>query len=110
MTVSTSYTPTSVGTFTVLDTAIPHQIYGRELSDSTEMIELRVDTTQIPRPAETITLVMLKSLMFTMLKTLWSSTKPNVISLKPGEVRRVDDRLIVEKTGDGRIILYEVVD
>ena len=33
-----------------------------------------------------------------------------VVRLKPGEVRRVSENLLVEKTSDGRIVLYEVID
>ena len=41
---------------------------------------------------------------------MWKSIKPKHIVLKPGEVRKLSDDLIVEKTSDGRIVLYEVVD
>jgi len=45
------------------------------------------------------------------LRTIWSLIKPKIIlSLKPGEIRRINDRLIVEKISDGRILLYEVID
>ena len=45
------------------------------------------------------------------LKKLWKSIEPKlVLTLKPGEIRRIDDKLIVEKTPDGRIVFYEVVE
>lgn len=43
-------------------------------------------------------------------KTLWEQIKPKVITLKPGELKKLSDKLIVEKTIDGRIILYEVIE
>jgi len=74
-------------------------------------VELRIDTTQNLQLIEVATIVLLKSMRFTMLRTIWALTKPKIIlSLKPGEIRRIDDRLIVEKTSDGRILLYEVID
>ena len=33
-----------------------------------------------------------------------------IIKLKRGEIKRLSDRLLVEKTLDGKIILYEVID
>jgi len=94
-----------------LGTAKPYQVYTQGFSDSTEAVELRIDTTQNLQPIEVATIVLLKALKLAMLRIIWASTKPSaVFTLKPGEIRRIDDRLIVEKTADGRILLYEVVD
>jgi hypothetical protein len=33
--------------------------------------------------------------------------KPKVIRLKPGQLKRLDKDLFVEKTPDGKLIIYE---
>ena len=44
-----------------------------------------------------------------LIKIIWKFVRPKaVLTLKPGEMKRLDDRLVVEKTLDGRIVLYEV--
>jgi hypothetical protein len=46
-----------------------------------------------------------------LLRLLLKVVKPSVIiQLKPGAVERIDEKLLVEKTRDGRIIIYEIVD
>jgi len=88
-----------------------HQTYVQEFGDTSEPVELRVDATPGPRLSESVTVALLKSVRLEMLRTIWASTKPSaVLTLKPGEIRRISDRLIVEKTADGRILLYEVID
>jgi len=42
------------------------------------------------------------------LKKIWKQIEPVVVNLQPGELRRVDN-LIVEKTENGKIIVYEIV-
>ena len=38
------------------------------------------------------------------------SIEPKVtLTLKPGEIKRLDDNLIVEKTVDGKIVFYEII-
>jgi len=43
------------------------------------------------------------------LKRVWKQIEPVVVNLQPGELRQIDN-LIVEKTKDGKIIVYEIVD
>ena len=33
-----------------------------------------------------------------------------ILSLKPGEVKKISGNLLVEKTIDGKIVLYEVIE
>lgn len=40
---------------------------------------------------------------------IWKQIEPIVVELKPGELKRVGNR-IVEKTEDERIIIYEIED
>jgi len=55
--------------------------------------------------------VTIKITRLAVLRILWVLTKPKaVLSLKPGEIKKVDDKLIAEKTSDGKIVLYEVVE
>ena len=85
---------------------IPSQIF----SDSNEVIELKNDLTFIWRPSEEMALIM-RSLRLMLIKIIWKSIKPKLtLTLKPGEIRKLSDELIVEKTLDGRIILYEVIE
>lgn len=41
-------------------------------------------------------------------RKLMEHFKPKVVELKPGEVKRIDNDLIVEKTTEGEIIIYAV--
>jgi len=41
---------------------------------------------------------------------VWKQIEPTVVELKPGELRKLDNKRIVEKTEDGKIVIYEVVD
>jgi len=85
-------------------------IYAQGFSDSTEIAELRNDLTQVPRTSEVV-IFTLRSLMSVLARILWKLITPKVVlSLKPGEVRRISVDLLVEKTKDGRIILYEVLE
>jgi hypothetical protein len=43
-----------------------------------------------------------------MARKLMDSYKPTIIKLKPGSIKKVDENMIIEKTTDGKIILYEV--
>jgi len=43
------------------------------------------------------------------LKEVWKQVEPVAVSLRPGELRRVGN-WIVEKTEDGRIVIYEIED
>ena len=75
-------------------------------SDATEMLGVRSDTTQVLRVA-----LVARLLTPALTALLWKSIKPRgALSLKPGEIKRVSDDLLVEKTVDGRIVLYEVVE
>lgn len=54
-------------------------------------------------------MVGLKLLNRLLIRIIWKFVRPKaVLTLKPGEVRKLNDELIVEKTPDGRIIIYEV--
>ena len=102
-TIGTGLTPSTISEL--------QQVYSQGFSDSTELVELKNDVTQIPRLTEVVVVLMLRYIMFAMLRTLWSSIKPKVaLSLKLGEIRRISDKLIVEKTSDGKIVLYEVIE
>jgi len=41
------------------------------------------------------------------LKRVWKQVEPVAVSLRPGELRRIGN-WIVEKTEDGKIIVYEI--
>lgn len=85
-------------------------IHAQGFSDTTEVLEVRSDTTQIIRAPEA-TIPITKLLTLTLVRFLWKSIKPReVLSLKPGEIRKISDNLLVEKTNDGRIVLYEVIE
>ena len=44
-------------------------------------------------------------------KAMLESIEPKVfLQLRPGEIRRISDNLLAEKTSDGRIILYEIIE
>jgi hypothetical protein len=46
-----------------------------------------------------------------ILRLLLRIIKPSVTAeLKPGTVVKIDEKLIAEKTRDGRIIIYEVIE
>ncbi|BEP18028.1 hypothetical protein PYJP_13800 [Pyrofollis japonicus] len=76
-------------------------------SDTTGMTSIEGDTTQAQSVAGALAL---SSRIITRLaKALWKQVRPREIaSLRPGEIRRLSRDLIVEKTGDGRIIIYEI--
>jgi len=43
-------------------------------------------------------------------RELMEKMKPTIeIKLEPGSIKRINDKLIVEKTKDGEIIIYEVL-
>lgn len=45
------------------------------------------------------------------IKSVWKTIKPNVVlHIEPGEVRKISHNLLVEKTYDNRIILYEIIE
>jgi hypothetical protein len=44
-----------------------------------------------------------------MARKLMDTLKPKAIRLKPGQLKRIDKDLIVEKTSDGKITIYEQV-
>jgi len=86
------------------------RISSQGFSDDTGVAELRIDLTQILQTPEAV-MLNVKRLMLVLVSILWKSIKPKeIISLRPGEIRRVSDKLLVEKTSDGKIILYEVID
>ncbi len=43
-----------------------------------------------------------------MARRLMDSPTPTIIKLKPGSIKKLDENMIIEKTLDGKIILYEV--
>jgi len=103
-TVNSSMSYGSAQTMSILEL---RRIHSQGFSDSTEIAELRNDLTQVPQALE----VVISTVRSLMLKVLWRSIKPKgVLTLRPGEVRKIGDNLLVEKTSDGRIILYEVVE
>ena len=85
-------------------------VRGQGFSDGTEASGLRSDLTQFPQATEAVVFIG-KPLMLALARVLWKSIKPRgVLSLRPGEIKRVSGNLLAEKTSDGRIILYEVVE
>ena len=42
-------------------------------------------------------------------EVVWKSIKPKIVKLKDGEIKRLDENLIVEKIGD-KIVLYEIIE
>jgi len=111
MSANTLSASTSTGMYVTSNIAKLYQVYSQGFSDSTEVVELRSDLAQIPQSTESVVIAMPKNQKLAMLKTLWSSIKPKVIlQLEPGEIRRINDKLIVEKASNERILLYEVID
>ena len=86
-----------------------------QFSDCTGRIGASVDisaTVQVvPQLAgELVNTVVTGCTAYTGLRTMWLLIRPKAtLSLKPGETRELGDGLMVEKTGDGKIILYETV-
>ena len=85
-------------------------ISGQLFGDSTELTEQGSDVTQVPQSPE-ITMTAMRALIESLIKALWKSIEPRrAPPLQPGEIRRISSNLLVEKTLDGRIILYEVIE
>jgi len=86
------------------------RIRGQGFSDSTEISAPRNDLTQIRQTPE-VTVFIGRPSMPALVRALWKSIKPKgALSLRPGEIKKISDNLLAEKTTDGRIILYEVVE
>lgn len=78
-------------------------IHYQGFSDSAELSDIKSDITQIPQIA--------RPSVLTFMKFLWELIKPKeVLSLKPCEIKKISNNLLVEKTSDGRIILYEIIE
>ena len=85
-------------------------ISGQLFGDSTELTGPGSDVTQVLQFPE-ITMTTMRALVESLIKALWRSIEPRrALSLRPGEIRRISSNLLVEKTLDGRIILYEVIE
>ena len=85
-------------------------IGGQLFGDSTELTGQGSDATQILQFPE-ITMTTMRALVESLIKALWRSIGPRrALSLRPGEIRRLNSNLLVEKTLDGKIILYEVIE
>lgn len=86
------------------------RIPSQSFSDSNEVIELRNDLTHVYRLSEEVVPIT-RLLILSLVKVLWRSIRPKMIlSLKPGEVKKISGNLLVEKTIDGKIVLYEVIE
>jgi len=111
MSVGSLITSASIEVSSTLYPVKLYQIYGQSLSDSSETFMLKVDMTQLYPVGEAVMIAILRDLKLAMLRTLWALIMPKaVVSLKPGEIKKINDKLIVEKTSDGKIVLYEVIE
>jgi len=86
-----------------------YRVHCQEFSDNTGIAEVGSDVSQIPLPSEREA-VKLRGKSFEILKVLWPLVEPEYVLLKPGEIKKIGDKYIVEKTSDGKIVLYEIVD
>ena len=85
-------------------------ISGQLFGDSTELTGQGSDVTQMPQFPE-IMMTAIGALVESLIRALWRSIEPRrALSLRPGEIRRISSNLLVEKTLDGKIILYEVIE
>ena len=82
-----------------------YRVHGQEFSDNTGIVEVGSDVSQFLTVA-----VNLRIKLFEILRVLWPLVEPEYIQLKPGEIKKIGDKYIVEKTSDGKIVLYEIVD
>ncbi|RLG77600.1 MAG: hypothetical protein DRO14_02095 [Thermoprotei archaeon] len=86
------------------------RIPSQSFSDSNEVVELRNDLTHVYRLSEEVVPIT-RLLILSLVKVLWKSIRPKIVlSLRPGEVKKISGNLLVEKTIDGKIILYEVTE
>jgi len=85
-----------------------YRVHGQEFSDNTEIVEVGSDVSQFLTSEKVA--VNLRSKLFEILKVLWPLVEPEYVLLKPGEIKKIDDKYIVEKTSDGKIVLYEITD
>ncbi len=79
--------------------------------------KIYIDTTKTYEEESDITAYYLGDVMSLsiisehILRLLFKVIKPSVIiQLRPGAVEKIDEKLIVEKTRDRRIIIYEVIE
>lgn len=79
-----------------------HWINPELSSDNTGVMQLESDLT-----FQSITRSPTK---LEMIKLIWRLIEPKIVRLKPGEIVRVSESLLVEKTKDGKIVLYEVTE
>jgi len=81
-----------------------YKVHGQEFSDNAEIAEVGSDVSQF------LTVAVPRSKLFEILRVLWPLVEPEYALLKPGEIKKIGDKYIVEKTSDGKIVLYEIVD